>query len=118
MINLAYLWQRDQRELLDEMIKMRMNAQVVKICSLGLKHEHLGKSIAELRDYFHYLDGKFGFNVCGEGGEYESAVFDCPLFKTHKLVANKQVLISHDDNVECPVAYMSYGEIALVEKTD
>ena len=26
LINLAYLWQRDQRELLDEMIKMRMNA--------------------------------------------------------------------------------------------
>lgn len=83
-----------------------------------MKHEHLGRTISDLRDYFHFLDKKFGFNIAGEGGEYESAVFDCPLFKTHKLVANKQVLVSHDDNVECPVAYMSYGDIELVEKSE
>ena len=70
---------------------MRLQARIVKICSIGLKHEHLSKSIQELRDYFHHLDGYYGFNVCGEGGEYESAVFDCPLFKTHKIFAKKEV---------------------------
>ena len=24
---------------------------------------------------------EFGFHVCGEGGEYETLVTDCPLFK-------------------------------------
>jgi diphthine-ammonia ligase len=24
---------------------------------------------------------EFGFNVCGEGGEYETVTLDCPLFK-------------------------------------
>lgn len=65
---------------------------------MGLKHEHLGMTIADLREYFHHLRDKFDFHVCGEGGEYESAVFDCPLFKTHKLVAKKQDVVSHDDN--------------------
>ena len=95
-----------------------MDVQIVKICSMGLRHEHLGKTIVELRDYFHHLDKQFGFNICGEGGEYESAVFDCPIFMTHKLVAKKQILVSHDDNVECPVAYMAYGDLELAEKTD
>jgi hypothetical protein len=30
---------------------------------------------------------QFQFNVCGEGGEYESAVFDCPLFKKYRIVS-------------------------------
>lgn len=84
---MAYLWNRDQGELLDEMIKSKMDIHVVKICSIGLKPDMLGKSVMELRDYFHHLKNKFDFNVCGEGGEYESAVFDCPLFKTHRIVA-------------------------------
>ena len=64
-----------------------MEIHIVKICSIGLKPDILGKNVADLRDYFHHLQQKFDFNVCGEGGEYESAVFDCPLFKTHKIAA-------------------------------
>jgi len=82
LISMAYLWKLEQPQLLDEMIESNMNAQIVKICSMGLKPEHLGKTIGELRDYFHTLKEKFEFNVCGEGGEYESAVFDCPIFKS------------------------------------
>jgi diphthine-ammonia ligase len=118
LISLAYLWNRNQHELLDDMIKANMQVQIVKICSIGLRHDQLGKSIVELRDYFHHLATKYDFNVCGEGGEYESVVFDCPLFKTHKVVSNKQAMISHDDNQESPVAYLAYGDFALVEKTD
>lgn len=80
-MSLSYLWLRDQGELLDEMIENHLDARIVKICSMGLKDAHLGKGIAELRAMFSSLEQKFGFNVCGEGGEYESAVFDCPLFK-------------------------------------
>ena len=64
-----------------------MDARLVKVCSLGLTENHVGKSIAQLRGHFDKLVKQgFGFNVCGEGGEYETAVFDCPLFKSKKIV--------------------------------
>ena len=28
-----------------------------------------------------FQKGKYGLNVCGEGGEYETFTLDCPLFK-------------------------------------
>lgn len=70
---------------------------------MGLKQIHLGKTIAELRDYFNSL--KY-FNICGEGGEYESAVFDCPMFKTHRIESKNQEVIIHDANDISPVAFL------------
>lgn len=53
---LAYLWERDQSELLDEMIECKMNAILVKTAALGLVPEkHLNKTIEELRDDLHEL---------------------------------------------------------------
>ena len=46
LVSLAYLWLRDQSKLLQEMIDCRMNAQIIKVCSMGLKPMHLGKTIA------------------------------------------------------------------------
>ena len=67
------------------MIDSGMDARIVKTCSMGLKQVHLGKSIAELQATFRQFKTQFGFNVCGEGGEYESAVIDCPLFKNKRI---------------------------------
>jgi diphthine-ammonia ligase len=46
--------------------------------------------------------------VCGEGGEYESAVFDCPLFKNKKIVEIENVIVNHIDNDISPVAYIKF----------
>lgn len=37
------------------MIENRMEARITKVCSMGLKKEHLGKTIKELKDYFASL---------------------------------------------------------------
>jgi len=37
---------------------------------------------------------KYGVNICGEGGEYETFTLDCPLF--HKCLKMYSVL-THDD---------------------
>ena len=89
LFSLAYLWNREQTKLLNEMIEYEMDGRIIKVCSMGLKEVHLGKSIAELAPVFNKFKDQFGFNVCGEGGEYESAVFDCPLFKTKRIVCEK-----------------------------
>jgi len=89
----------------------------VKVCCQGLKPAHLGKTIGELSAHFDKLASEFDFNVCGEGGEYETAVFDCPLFKTHRIISTKQEVVMHEDNPICPVAYLRYLELALEEKS-
>jgi diphthine-ammonia ligase len=62
-----------------------MDVVIVKICSMGLKDCHLGKNIQQLQPHFLKLKSQCGFNVCGEGGEFESAVLDCPLFKKFRI---------------------------------
>ena len=103
---MAYLWQRDQATLLDEMIEAKIDAEVVKVCSEGLTKAHLGLKVEWLRRQFQQLHKKAGFNICGEGGEYETAVFDCPLFKTHKILAKKKEVQIHEDNPVVQVAYL------------
>ena len=81
LASLAFLWQREQAPLLDEMIAHRVEAVLVKVASLGLDSKHLGRTIGALQPHFLKLESQFGFHVCGEGGEYETFTLDCPLFK-------------------------------------
>jgi len=49
---MAYLWRRNQTELLQEMIDCGINAIIIKTASLGLDPElHLGQTIAELQPH-------------------------------------------------------------------
>jgi diphthine-ammonia ligase len=87
--SIAMLWQRPQLDLVQDMISNGFEAILVKIASMGLTQQHLGKTIRDLLPTFIKLEEKFGFHVCGEGGEYESIVLDCPLFQHQKIVLDK-----------------------------
>ena len=53
MTSLAYLWNREQSELLQDMIDSGMKVIIIKTAAAGLEPEkHLGKTIAELREHF------------------------------------------------------------------
>lgn len=83
---LAPIWQREQTDLLREMIRNDFYAILIKVAALGLEpNQHLGKTIEDMLPILIGLNEKYGINVCGEGGEYETLVLDCPLFKK-KLV--------------------------------
>lgn len=82
LVPLCYLWRRDQTELLQEMIDCKVQAIIIKVASLGLVPDrHLGKSLRDLQPYLEKMKEKYGLNVCGEGGEYETFTLNCPLFK-------------------------------------
>ncbi len=81
------------------MIDSEMRAILVKTCSMGLKQVHLGKTIAELQPEFTGFANQFGFNVCGEGGEYETAVLDCPLFKKSIRIKEESSVQLNDDQM-------------------
>lgn len=51
LTSFAYLWRRDQKELLYEMANAGVNAILIKVAAIGLKSTHLGKSIGQMYPY-------------------------------------------------------------------
>ncbi|MCK9292966.1 MAG: diphthine--ammonia ligase [archaeon] len=88
------LWHKDQREELKELLDNNFEIMIVKIAGLGLTIKWLGK-ILNLKDLeeLKKLNKKYGFNVAGEGGEYETIVLNAPNFKKKiKIPKFKKIL--------------------------
>lgn len=116
LVSLAYLWKRDQTKLLEEMIDYGVKATIVKISALGLdKDVHLGKDISEVFLQLKELNEKFGLNVCGEGGEYETFTLDCRLFR-HLIVIDETETVIHSNDAFAPVAYVKINKAHLERK--
>ena len=97
LTTLSYLWQRNQDELLDEMIESGLDAIIIKVAGIGLSVKHLGQSLVQMQPIlrrlvcnqaipmslllFRVQNEQYGAHICGEGGEYETLTLDCPLFK-------------------------------------
>jgi len=70
------LWQQDRKELVYAMIDSGIKAIIVS-CNTHLGETFLGREIT--RELIVELEQK-GVDVCGENGEYHTAVTYCPLF--------------------------------------
>ncbi|KAF8897662.1 hypothetical protein BD779DRAFT_1608204 [Infundibulicybe gibba] len=113
---LSYLWQRDQKELLSEMISAGMECILIKVAGIGLTTKHLGKTLAEMEPHLVKLNDLYGSHICGEGGEYETLTLDCPPFKSRiKLISTEPVI--HSDNGFATVAFLRIKEASLVPKS-
>uniref|UniRef100_A0A8D2B350 Diphthine--ammonia ligase n=1 Tax=Sciurus vulgaris TaxID=55149 RepID=A0A8D2B350_SCIVU len=113
---LAYLWQRNQEDLLREMIASNIQAVIIKVAALGLDPDkHLGKTLDEMEPYLLELSKKYGVHICGEGGEYETFTLDCPLFKKKIIVDSSEVVV-HSADAFAPVAYLRFLELHLEDK--
>lgn len=100
---LGFLWRvSSQRNLLQAMLEDGIHAVLVKVASPPglLPRKHLNKTISDLfyGGTFDRLKERFNFQVCGEGGEYETLVLDCPIFKK-KLELTEIEIIESDDGV-------------------
>ena len=101
---LGYLWRSGtQRNLLECMLKDGIEAVLVKVASPPglLPQKHLNKTLGQLfyGGIFDRLKEKFDFHICGEGGEYETLVLDCPLFAKRKLCLDEVEIVETDDGV-------------------
>ncbi|CAF0904222.1 unnamed protein product [Rotaria sordida] len=114
---LAYIWQRDQQELLNEMIDSNIEAILIKTAALGLQpKEHLGKTLVEIRPILFKLAEKYGINVCGEGGEFETLTLDCSLFKHQRIILDHvKIIITSSDSI-APVGYLKIEKAHLESK--
>lgn len=114
---LCYLWQRDQAELLAEMVEAGLVAILIKVAGIGLTAKHLGKTLGEMQPTLVKLNSLYGSHVCGEGGEYETLTLDCPLFKRRINLTDTETVI-HSDSDFATVAYLRVRRAVLEEKTE
>jgi diphthine-ammonia ligase len=54
---LSYLWQKDQAELLSEMLASGVEAILIKVAGIGLTTKHLGKTLTEMQPTLTTLVG-------------------------------------------------------------
>ncbi|KAG8766524.1 hypothetical protein FRC12_006811 [Ceratobasidium sp. 428] len=114
---LCSLWQRDQRELMSEMIEAGVEAILIKVAGIGLQERHLGKTLAQMEPTFHKLHDMYGAHICGEGGEYETLTLDCPAFK-RRIVLKETKAIVHSDHAFATVAYLEVKDASLEDKPE
>jgi len=86
------LWQKDQFELLQELINNNFLVIVTGVFAYPLDENWLGKRIDKkfIREVKE-LNEKYGISPAGEGGEFETFVLDCPLFKRPLEIRNKKI---------------------------
>jgi len=76
------LWHKNQKELLHEMLQAGFKILIVAVAAEGLGKDFLGKILdEETINKLEKIHCKYGINFAGEGGEYETLVIDCPLYK-------------------------------------
>ena len=93
LIHFHPLWGVDREYLLNKVLKLGMRIIFSAVAAYGLTQTWLGEPltqarIADLRE----LHIKYGVDMCGEGGEYESLVTDTPWFK-------KQIVIKEAEKI-------------------
>jgi ABC transporter with metal-binding/Fe-S-binding domain ATP-binding protein len=107
----APLWNAESGKYMNELVKRGFKVMIVGVSAMGLGKEWLGKklnkaSLAKLAA----LSKKYGFNLTFEGGEAETLVTDCPLFRK-KLRINSAT--THWDGQR---GIFEIRDVSLVEK--
>lgn len=76
------LWHKDEIQYLEELLKNKFKIMIVGVFAFPLDKTWLGKTID--KDFINKakeLKEKYKIHPAGEGGEFETLVIDCPLFK-------------------------------------
>lgn len=76
------LWQKDEFEYLDDLLKNKFRVIITSVSAYPLNGSWIGreidkKFISDVKELHH----KYKIHPAGEGGEFETFVLDCPLFK-------------------------------------
>jgi len=89
--SIAPLWHINPEQYLKDLIKNDFKVIIVGIAAEGLTKEFLGKEIDnDLIEGLKKINEKVGFHLGFEGGEAETLVLDCPLFKKKlKIIKSK-----------------------------
>jgi len=86
------LWQKDQIELLEDLVANNFKIIVTGIFAYPLDDSWLGQYINKsFIDKVKNLSEKYKINPAGEGGEFETFVINCPLFSRELELIDKKI---------------------------
>ena len=76
------LWKKNQIELLHDLLKEKFRVVVTGVSAYPLNGSWLGREIdKKFISEIHVLQEKYKISPAGEGGEFETFVLECPMFK-------------------------------------
>jgi diphthine-ammonia ligase len=94
------LWERDQLSLLRELLAAGFHVIISGVFAYPLDKSWLGKEITKdtIKDLAKLQD-KYGISPMGEGGEIETTVLDCPLFKKRIRILDSEKAWQGDSGI-------------------
>jgi diphthine-ammonia ligase len=103
------LWGMDSARLLTDFIETGFKAIIVSVKAKFLGKEWLGRQVDnKLAFELSHLANKATIDVCGEGGEFHTFVYDGPLFKK-PIKIGKSVPIARDGHWTLDIREYSLG---------
>ena len=86
------LWHKDEFEYLQELIDNKFKIIITGVAAYPLDKTWLGREIDEkFIEDIRVLHEKYKIHPAGEGGELESFVLNCPLFKHELKIKDKKI---------------------------
>lgn len=86
------LWRKDQGLLMSELVDAGIKAIIVSASAEGLGADWLGRAIDHAAvDELRVLASRYGMNLAGEGGEYETLTLDSPLHRKAIRIVEKEI---------------------------
>jgi len=86
------LWHKEQDVLMKELLENNFEFTFTAVAAEGMNKSWLNKTITkEDLEKLNKLKDKIGSNVAGEGGEFESLVLNCPLFKKKLVIEEFEI---------------------------
>jgi diphthine-ammonia ligase len=109
--SIAPLWHKDPYQYMEEIIELEFDTILVSVSAYGLDESWLGKKIDDdLLDELLKIREKYGIHLAFEGGEAETLVLDCPLFKKRIEIRETEKLWEGDSG------YINIKKALLVDK--
>jgi diphthine-ammonia ligase len=110
---LSPLWHSDLEKMLKEEICLGFEIVITGVAAEGLDKSWLGKKInLDTVEKLKNLNKKFGINIGAEGGEFETLVLDCPIFKKKIKILDSSYAWDNKTNS----GYLKIKKSVLAEK--
>lgn len=92
------MWRKDPEMLMEDMIMSGIRSIPVRVSCEGMDGSWLGRELdTPALDALRELSKKYGMNLAGEGGEYETLVLDSPLHHARLLLLDVRKEMSRDE---------------------
>ena len=110
--SIAPLWQIDAEKYMETLISDGFEVIIIGVAAEGFDKGWLGRNInRNTIEDLKKLNEKYKIHLAGEGGEYETFVLDCPLFKKKIKVVSFEVKMDGEYS-----GIYDIKEIELIEK--